>query len=87
MKIISVDEILVLTPEGDLIVFNSKGFEQCSLKNLLTKKQIEEGWKIRGLELCPEQTFVSVVSCRQIGSEKEYDRFLFIKIERAGAVK
>jgi len=61
MKIISVDEIMVLTPDGDIIVFNSNGKEISTLKNLLTKKQVDDGWKIRGLEVCPEQTYISVV--------------------------
>ena len=88
MKIVSVDEIVVLTPEGNLLVFNSNGQELTNLKNLLSNKQIEDGWKVRGLEICPEQKYLSVVSCRSFktkeGIEKEYDRFIFVKIDRAG---
>lgn len=53
-KVISSDEILILTMEMDLIVVNSQGAELASIKGLLSSKQIEEGWVIKGLELCPE---------------------------------
>lgn len=86
LKVISENEILVLTPDGGLIIFNDKGQEICNLKNLMSKKQKEDGWKIRGMELCPEQKFISVVSYRNVptkqGLEKEYDRFLVVSVDR-----
>lgn len=88
MKVISVDEIMILTPGGELIVFDSNGQEIANLDNLLSSKQKDDGWLIRGLELCPEQKYLSVVSCRNVttkqGLDKEYDRFLFVNIERTG---
>ena len=75
-----------MTALGELVIFNSTGKELAAVRDLLNKKQQDEGWKIRGLEICPDQTFVSVMTCRVVpgknGPEKEYDRFIFLKIER-----
>lgn len=86
---VSLEEIVVLTLDGDIVVYNSQGQEISALRNLLQKKLMDEGWRIRGLEICPEQDFLSVVSCRPFTNkqgvvEKEYDKFYFIKIEKAG---
>lgn len=86
-RVISDDLLIVLTFTGELIVYNSSGKEITSLKDLLSKQQEEEGWKIRGLEICPEQKFLSVMTCRVVtgkdGPEKEYDRFIFLKLDYA----
>lgn len=85
-RVFSEDLVLVMTLLGELIIYHSTGKELVAVRDLLTKKQEEEGWKIRGLEICPDQTFVSVMTCRVVagknGPEKEYDRFIFLKIDK-----